>query len=302
MTHHESIVPDELEGVRADVYAAQIASVTRSRAASLIEDERVTVDGRPLAKAGQKLRAGQLVRVNIPPLKPAALTPEDVPVDVLYEDTDVLVLNKPAGVVVHPSAGHDTGTLVHALLAHCADLSGIGGEERPGIVHRLDKDTSGTLIIAKNDFAHQKLAADFKEHNVKRVYIAIVHGAPKEDVGTVDLPIARHPVERKRMAIVKGGRRAVTDYRVIERGKTASLVECTLHTGRTHQIRVHMAHLGHPVIGDAVYGWASDRKMTQGQLLHAHTIGFHHPRTGEWIELTAPLPERMIREMARLKT
>ncbi len=267
---------------RLDVFAAALADITRSRAGALIRDGLVTVDGAAQTKAGIKLKPGMAVVVELPEPIPARAQAEDIPLKIVYQDQDLAVVFKPSGMVVHPAAGNETGTLVNALLRHLDNLSGIGGEIRPGIVHRIDKDTSGLLLVAKNDMAHVSLSEQIKAHTVHRAYRAIVIGGFKQPEGTVDAPIGRHPTDRKRMAIVPDGRPAVTHWRVLEPLRGATLIECRLTTGRTHQIRVHMASIGHPVLGDPVYGpRKSPYNVTGGQLLHAYRIGFLHPRTGE---------------------
>lgn len=283
MAHEiRAIVPDVSDGERLDVFAAEAADVTRSRAGALIREGRVSVDGAAQAKPGFKLKAGMDVRVEIPPAKPASVEAEDIELRIVYQDDDVAVVFKPSGMVVHPAAGNERGTLVNALLRHLDNLSGIGGEIRPGIVHRIDKDTSGLLLVAKNDMSHVSLSEQIKAHTVNRAYRAIVIGGFKQDEGTVDAPIGRHPTDRKRMAIVPNGREAVTHWTALEKLRGATLIEARLTTGRTHQIRVHMASIGHPVLGDPVYGpKRSPWPVTGGQLLHAYRIGFVHPRTGE---------------------
>ncbi len=279
-------------GVRVDRFLAeQDETLTRSAAVRLIEEERVSINGKIPSK-NAKLKAGDTVTVHIPePVLPEA-RPENIPLEIVYEDSDLLVVNKPRGMVVHPAAGNYDGTLVNALLYHCGDsLSGINGVLRPGIVHRIDKDTSGLLIVAKNDFAHQHLAEQIKVHSFTRKYQAVVCGNLKDDTGTVNAPIGRHPTERKKMAVTnKNAREAVTHYRVLERFGQYTHVELTLETGRTHQIRVHMAHIGHPVAGDPVYGGKKYLASLNGQCLHAYYISFVHPRTNEVLTLSAPLP------------
>ena len=279
-------------GTRLDAFVASRANgLTRSQAARYIEEGRVSVDGKPAAKSC-RITGGEAVTVDVPEVRDTALTAQDIPLDVVYEDADVIVVNKPAGLVVHPAPGHPDGTLVNALLHHCgSSLSGIGGEKRPGIVHRIDRDTSGLIIAAKNDAAHQCLAAQLQDHTLARVYRCIVVGNLREDAGTVDAPIGRHPVDRKKMAVVANGRPAVTHWRVLERLRGCTYVECRLETGRTHQIRVHMAHLGHPILGDTVYGAKKPVPGLQGQCLHAVGLRFRHPRTGELVELSCGLPE-----------
>ena len=286
---------NEDAGVRLDAFlAARLPELSRSRAASLVQEGRVTVNGRPVSKSC-RLSGGETLSVSLPE-QPAdtALTAQDIPLDVVYEDDDVIVVNKPAGLVVHPAPGHPDGTLVNALLHHCGDsLSGIGGEKRPGIVHRIDRDTSGLIIAAKNDAAHLALAEQLQDHSLYREYEAVVVGNLREDSGTVDLPIARHPTDRKKMAVNHlNGRRAVTHWTVLARYPGYTHIQCRLETGRTHQIRVHMAALGHPVLGDPVYG--GQRKSfpeLAGQCLHARRLTFRHPRTGEQVTVSCPLPD-----------
>ena len=279
-------------GQRVDAWlAANLEDVTRSAAQRLLEEGRVTCGGKALAK-NYKLNGTETVEVCLPDPEPVDVLPQDIPLDVVYEDADVIVVNKPKGLVVHPAPGHPDGTLVNALLHHCGDsLSGIGGELRPGIVHRIDRDTSGLIIAAKNDSAHQKLAAQLQDHTLARIYHCIVTGNLREDSGTVDAPIGRHPVDRKKMAVVANGRPAVTHWTVLERFPGFTYVECRLETGRTHQIRVHMAHIGHPILGDTVYGNKKPVPGLQGQCLHAVGLRFLHPRTGEMVELSCGLPE-----------
>ena len=279
-------------GRRVDAWmAANLEDMTRSAAARLLEEGRVTCGGKALAK-NYKLTGAETLEVDLPEPEPVDVAPQDIPLDVVYEDGDVIVVNKPKGLVVHPAPGHPDGTLVNALLYHCGDsLSGIGGELRPGIVHRIDRDTSGLIIAAKNDFAHQKLAAQLQDHTLARIYHCIVTGNLREDSGTVNAPIGRHPVDRKKMAVVANGRPAVTHWTVLERFPGFTYVECRLETGRTHQIRVHMAHIGHPILGDPVYGHNKPVPRLQGQCLHAVGLRFLHPRTGEMVELSCGLPE-----------
>ena len=265
---------------------------SRSYLQKIIKDGNVLVNGEP-KKSSYRLEDGDEVTADLPELKSPDIEPENIPLDILYEDDSILMVNKPKGMVVHPSAGHYTGTLVNAVLWHCqGQLSGINGVSRPGIVHRIDKDTTGVLVVCKNDAAHNAVAAQLKEHSITRKYRAIVHGVIKEDEGTVDAPIGRHPTERKKMASgVKNGKRAVTHYRVLERFQGYTYVECQLETGRTHQIRVHMASIHHPLLGDTVYGPAKDSHHLEGQTLHAMVLGLSHPVTGEYLEVEAPLPE-----------
>lgn len=280
-------------GMRIDAFVAKCGDgLTRSAVQRLIEAGNVLCNGKVPSK-NTKLRIGDTVCVSIPDPEPEDALPENIPLEIAYEDDDLLVVNKPKGMVVHPSAGHSDKTLVNALLFHCGDsLSGIGGVARPGIVHRIDKDTSGLLIVAKNDFAHLNLAEQIKEHSFTRKYQAVVYGGFRDDEGIVDLPIGRHPTDRKKMAVTqKNSRNALTKYRVLGRYQGFTHLELTLETGRTHQIRVHMAHLGHPVAGDPVYGPKKVITSLNGQCLHAYYISFVHPRTGETITLESELPD-----------
>lgn len=293
----------EDEGMRLDKFlSVRVEELTRSAAERLAEQGQVSSGGKTLDKK-YRLRAGDAIEVILPEPVGLDILPEAIPLDIRYEDADLLVVNKPKGMVVHPAAGHAGGTLVNALLAHCGDsLSGINGVIRPGIVHRIDKDTSGLLIVAKNDFAHQRLAEQIKEHSFTRMYEAVVHGNLKEDTGTVDAPIGRHPTDRKRMAVTeKNSRYAVTHFEVLARYKGFTHVRLKLETGRTHQIRVHMAYIGHPVAGDPVYGPKKPVPNLDGQCLHARVIGFVHPRTGEYLEITSELPSYFTAFLEKLK-
>lgn len=265
---------------------------SRSAIAKIIEDGGVLVNGEVASKK-YKCKSGDEIVINVPDLKPLETLPQNIPLDIVYEDDDLLVVNKPKGMVVHPAAGNYDGTLVNALLYHCGDsLSGINGVMRPGIVHRIDKDTSGLLIVAKNDFAHTGLAEQIKEHSFHRAYECVVHGNIKEDKGTINQPIGRNPKDRKKMAVTfKNSKSATTHFEVIKRYGEFTHVRCVLETGRTHQIRVHMAYIGHPVAGDEVYGPKKVQKGLNGQCLHAKHIGFVHPRTNEWLEFESELPE-----------
>ncbi len=296
-------IKTENEGERLDrVLDILLKDYTRSHLKKLIEDGCVTVNGKTV-KASYKVRAGEELSLILPDLKEPDILPEEIPLSVVYEDEDMLVVNKPQGMVVHPAPGNYTGTLVNALLAHCGDsLSGINGEKRPGILHRIDKDTSGLLLVAKNDMAHQSLAEQIKEHSLTRAYLALCHGGFKEESGKVRLPIGRHPVDRKKMTVTyRNSKEAVTNYKVLEQIGSYSLVECRLETGRTHQIRVHMSHLGHPIVGDPVYGVKKENFSLNGQLLHAYQVGFLHPRTGEYLEFSSPLPEHFEKVLKRLR-
>lgn len=286
-------IEEKDNGLRLDKYLSeQMTELTRSFLQKLIKEEQVTIDGK-VQKSNYKLRAGQCVTVIIPPAEDTEIIPEDIPLDILYEDEDLLIVNKPKDMVVHPSAGHYSGTLVNAVMFHCKDsLSGINGEIRPGIVHRIDKDTTGSLIICKNDESHLFIAEQIKEHSVKRIYRGIVSGTLKEMEGTIEGDIGRHPADRKKMAVVtKNGKPAITHYRVLEQFENAAYMEFRLETGRTHQIRVHMASIGHPLLGDTIYGNPKNPYKLNGQTLHAMTIGFIHPGTKEYMEVSAPLPE-----------
>ena len=278
-------------GTRLDSFlAARVEGLTRSAAQRLMEEGRVHVNGKPVAKS-YKLAGGEEISLTLPEVEDVDVVAQKIPLDVVYEDDDVIVVNKPVGLVVHPAPGHPDGTLVNALLHHCGDsLSGIGGEKRPGIVHRIDRDTSGLIIAAKNDFAHQHLAAQLQDHSLARTYEAVVIGNLREDSGTIDAPIGRHHTDRKRMAVTNhGGRNAVTHWEVIERFQGYTHVRCKLETGRTHQIRVHMAHIGHPIYGDTVYGQKKAMPGMTGQCLHAVGLRFIHPRTGSPVELSCSL-------------
>ena len=293
---------EESKNQRLDAFlASSLDGLTRSQATRLIESGEVAVNGRAVSKS-YKLAGGEDIAVTLPEPEPVEAVPQDIPLDVVYEDADVIVVNKPSGMVVHPAPGHPDGTLVNALLYHCAGtLSGVGGALRPGIVHRIDSDTSGLIIAAKNDAAHQYLSAQLADHTLARTYECIVVGALREDRGTVDAPIARHPTDRKRMAVVAGGREAVTHWEVIARYPGYTHVRCRLETGRTHQIRVHMAYIGHPILGDTVYGAKKEVPGLTGQCLHAVGLRFLHPRTHEVVELSCPLPEEFTRMLQKIR-
>ena len=292
----------EHAGVRLDAFLSADGALTRSQAARLIAEGRVRVNGKPAAKSA-RLSGGETVTVDVPQLRETALPPQDIPLDVVYEDDDVIVVNKPTGLVVHPAPGHPDGTLVNALLHHCGDsLSGIGGEKRPGIVHRIDRDTSGLIIAAKNDAAHLALSAQLKDHSLSRTYECLVTGNMKQDSGTVDAPIGRSSADRKKMAVVPTGRRAVTHWEVVARYPGVTHLRCRLETGRTHQIRVHMAYIGHPILGDTVYGAKKPAPGLTGQCLHATGLRFVHPRTGEPVELHCPLPPEFTAMLQKLQS
>ncbi len=281
----------EEDGLRLDRFLADVLEeLSRSQIQRLLEEGAVRRDGRPVRKS-DRTAAGTRYEVEVPPPKELGILPENIPLDVAYEDGDVIVINKPKGLVVHPAAGHWSGTLVNALLYHCRDLSGIGGTLRPGIVHRIDKDTSGLLIAAKNDFAHQALAAQLKDHSLARTYEAIVCGSVREDRGTVSAPIGRSPADRKKMAVVPDGREAVTHWEVVGRYRGYTHLRLRLETGRTHQIRVHMAWRSHPILGDTVYGHKKPELGQSSQCLHARALTFRNPRTGEPVTVTCPLPD-----------
>ena len=292
----------EHAGVRLDAFLSADGALTRSQAARLIAEGRVRVNGKPAAKSA-RLSGGETVTVDVPQLRETALPPQGIPLDVGYEDDDVIVVNKPTGLVVHPAPGHPDGTLVNALLHHCGDsLSGIGGEKRPGIVHRIDRDTSGLIIAAKNDAAHLALSAQLKDHSLSRTYECLVTGNMKQDSGTVDAPIGRSSADRKKMAVVPTGRRAVTHWEVVARYPGVTHLRCRLETGRTHQIRVHMAYIGHPILGDTVYGAKKPVPGLTGQCLHATGLRFIHPRTGEPVELHCPLPPEFTAMLQKLQS
>ncbi len=303
----EFVFPVDSEPARLDLVVGVMEGLTRSMARRLIEAGQVTVDGTK-EKPSLKLRGGEKVVVTIPPPVPAEPAAETIPLEILYEDSDLVVVNKPAGMVVHPGAGNASGTLVNALLGHCHDLSGIGGELRPGIVHRIDKDTTGLLVVAKNDPAHRSLSQQFKDHTIKRVYLALVFGSPKADKGRIESAIGRHPVDRKRMSgTARRGKKAVTHWQAVSRYLGVTLMRLKLETGRTHQIRVHLCEAGHPLVGDTVYGGSGRlatiqdtqlRELIKGmgrQALHAKTLGFIHPATGEYLEFDTELPTDMVR-------
>ncbi len=297
------VVEEEQSGERIDKFLSEtLPELSRSYIQKLIKDNQVTAN-KKVVKANYKLNAGDVLYLEEPELKEPDILPENIPLEILYEDADFLVVNKPKGMVVHPSAGHYTGTLVNALMYYCKEeLSGINGVMRPGIVHRIDMDTTGSLLVCKNDFAHNDIAQQLKEHSITRIYHAIVHGVLKEDEGTIHAPIGRHPIDRKKMSInEKNGKDAVTHYKVIQRFENFTYIQCQLETGRTHQIRVHMSSIHHPLLGDEVYGPTKCPYKLQGQTLHAKTIGITHPRTKEYIEVDAPLPEYFTKLLKKLE-
>lgn len=289
-------------GGRLDVYLpARLSDFSRSRVQALIDDGNILLNGsRP--KASTKVKAGDLIEVTVPAVRQWDIAAEDIPLDVVYEDDHILVINKPRGMVVHPAAGHWEGTMVNAILSHCPGLKGIGGEVRPGIVHRLDKDTTGLLVVAKDEAALKDLQAQIKDRKVKRQYVALLRGRLAMDEGSIDAPIGRHPLNRKKMAVVQGGRAAITDYRVLCRfGSEYTLVLAKLRTGRTHQIRVHFSHLGHPVAGDRTYSRGKGELGLQGQGLHAARLGLYKPSSGEYAEFSAPLPGDFLEALEALE-
>lgn len=287
------ICTEENEGQRLDIAASQAAAdMTRSAVQKLIENEKVLLNGEICTGKKTKVRAGDEITVHVPEPVLLKAEAEDIPLDIVYEDSDVLVVNKPRGMVVHPAAGNYNGTLVNAIMFHCGDkLSSINGVIRPGIVHRIDKDTSGLLVVAKNDSAHRSLARQLEEHSITRRYKAIVYNNIKDDEGMIDAPIGRDPGNRLRKAVVTGGKKAITNYRVLERFGRFTLIEAILQTGRTHQIRVHMSYIKHPLLGDELYGPKKNQFGIHGQLLHAGVLGFIHPSTGEYMEFESPLPD-----------
>lgn len=300
MTTETILLIAETEASRIDAYLAANTDLTRSKIQKLIKDGAVALNGKA-CKASSAVCAGDSIRILVPETDGDRLPePENIPLDVVYEDDDLAVINKPKGMVVHPAPGNPSGTLVNALLYRFQTLSGAGGEIRPGIVHRIDRMTSGLLVVAKNDFAHEALARQFAEHTAHREYLCLVHGNLKEDSGTVDAPIGRHKTDRKRMAVTEDGRRAVTHWHVLERFGTETLLDVRLETGRTHQIRVHMAYIKHPILGDEVYGSPAPKLGLNGQALHGYRLTFSHPRTGETMSFTAPLPDDFITAIVRL--
>lgn len=287
----EIVVEEKYNGIRADKALSIIFdNLSRNFIQNLFEENKILINEK-IAKGKLKLSIGDIIKIDIPKPQKLEVEAEDIPLDIIYEDKDIVIVNKPKDMVVHPAPGNYTGTLVNALLNHCDDLSGINGVIRPGIVHRIDKDTSGILVIAKNDLAHNELAAQFKEHSIKREYYALVEGRIKKDEGTIDAPIGRHPNNRLKFAVCEGGKRAVTHYKVLDVFNSCTLIKCTLETGRTHQIRVHMAFIGHPLVGDTIYGLKKQKLTNNGQVLHAKTLGFIHPTTKQYVEFDSELPQ-----------
>ena len=299
----EYLVPEEAAGTRIDKFLADACpDLSRSFLQKLLKEGSVTADGK-VVKSSFKVNGGETIAFEVPEPQEAAIEAENIPLDILYEDSDVILVNKPKGMVVHPAAGHYTGTLVNALMYHCRDqLSGINGVMRPGIVHRIDMNTTGVLVVCKNDFAHQSLSEQLKVHSITRHYEAICYGTFKELNGTVDAPLGRNPSDRKKMAIVSDGKHAVTHYEVLQSFSKFSYIRCTLETGRTHQIRVHMASIGHPLLGDELYSPFKSPYKLQGQTLHARILGFNHPRTGEYMEFEAPLPYYFTQLLCKIKS
>ncbi len=299
----KEFVSESEDELRIDVFLNQRQEdLSRSYIQKLIKEGYANVNGETV-KANYKVKHSDIVRLHIPEKEVLDIWPEDLNLDIVYEDEDVILVNKPKGMVVHPAIGHYTGTLVNGLLYHCREnLSGINGVLRPGIVHRIDMNTTGIVIACKNDFAHREISEQLKRHSITRKYMALVHGVIKEDEGIINKAIGRNEIDRKKMAVnSKNGKEAVTHYRVLERLKEASLIECRLETGRTHQIRVHMASIHHPLLGDTVYGWEKDKYHLQGQALHAMTLGFVHPRTGQYMEFSAELPDYFEELLCKLR-
>lgn len=294
-------INEENKGIRIDKFITDIMEgKSRSYIQGMIEEGYVLVNNKKV-KSNYKLKLNDVIKTTIKEPVELEVKKENIPIDILYEDSDVIVVNKPKGMVVHPAPGNYEGTLVNALLYHCKDLSSINGVIRPGIVHRIDKDTTGVLVVAKNDEAHVKLSEQLKDHSMKREYYALVEGRLKKDSGTIDKPLARSKRDRLKIAITEGGKRAVTHYSVIERFKNSTLVKCVLETGRTHQIRVHMSSIGYPLVGDPLYGFKKQKFKDDGQMLHAKVLGFIHPRTGEYMEFSSELPENYKKLLENLR-
>jgi 23S rRNA pseudouridine1911/1915/1917 synthase len=302
MTSREKLmVEEEAEGERLDIFITDnLEQISRSMVQTLIKTGLVMVNGEKV-KASYHLKEGEEIEVLLPEAQEEAIQPQDIPLPIMYQDEDLVIVDKPKGMVVHPAHGNWDQTMVNALLYHIHDLSGINGELRPGIVHRLDKDTSGVMVVAKNDQAHRNLAEQIREHTIKREYIALVHGVIKENLGTIDAPIGRSKLDRKKMAVIKDGRRAVSNYEVMKRFNNYTLVKVTLLTGRTHQIRVHFAYIKHPVVGDPLYGSAKKHFDLDSQALHACLLGFDHPRSGDYMEFSSDLPPYFRSILAQLE-
>lgn len=295
------IVSPEDEGARVDACLTKQCELSRSRIAALIMEGAMTIDGKNETKPAVKISAGQCIELTIPEVREVGIIAQNIPLDILYQDSDIVIVNKPCGMVVHPAAGNEDKTLVNALLYHVKDLSGIGGEMRPGIVHRLDKDTSGLILIAKNDRAHAAMSEQFKSRSMEKHYRAVAFGSFREDSGLIDAPLARHPVDRKKMAIVPGGKPSKTEWKVIEHLKSATYLDVHLLTGRTHQIRVHMQSIGHPLLGDRIYAPNIKTAVRIPRLmLHAYSLAFTHPTTGERMEVTAPIPDQFEQTLQKL--
>ncbi len=295
------IVEDEETGQRLDHYLSnKLSQFSRNRIQTLIKQGNVSLNSKPV-KANHRMKLGDRIQIEIPAPQKLDVLPEEIKLDIIYEDSDIAVINKPQGMVVHPAVGNYNGTLVNALLYHCEELSGINGKIRPGIVHRIDKDTSGVLVVAKNDFAHLNLSKQIQNKTVARIYLAVAEDNIKTDEGTISAPISRNPGDRKKMAVVKGGRQAVTHYKVLERFGNYTYLELALETGRTHQIRVHLNHLGNPIVGDPVYGRRNQKFSLEGQALHACKLILTHPRTGEHMTFEAPLPDYFVNLLTVLR-
>lgn len=299
----EIIVQDADEGIRVDAYLRGNTSFSRSRVSGLIQEGALRVNGEVEVKPSRKLCSGDRILLSVPQVRAVEIVPQNIPIDIIYQDSDIVIVNKPCGMVVHPAAGNEDRTLVNALMYHVKDLSGIGGEMRPGIVHRLDKDTSGLILIAKNDHAHMAMSEQFKDRSTEKHYRAVAYGSFQHDEGLIDAPIARHPVDRKKMAVVSGGKPSQTEWRVLERLKGATYLDVHLLTGRTHQIRVHMHSIGHPLLGDCIYAPHTKVAVHIPRLmLHAYSLAFDHPTTKKRMEFTAPLPEKFSVALEKLKT
>jgi len=294
------LIEEDMEGERLDAFLAEvIADLSRTAIKDLISNGRVLVDGQA-RKPSYRVKEGEQVLIHVPEARQVSIKPQNIPLEIIYQDQDLAVVNKPKGMVVHPAHGNWENTMVNALLYHIKDLSGINGELRPGIVHRLDKDTSGVMVVAKHDQAHRILAEQIKEHSIKREYQALVHGVIKENLGTIEAPIGRSRTDRKKMAVTADGRTAISRYRVLERYQNYTLVQVSLLTGRTHQIRVHFSFIKHPVVGDTVYGPAKNNLGLDSQALHACVLGFNHPRTGDYMEFNSPLPDEFQQALLKL--